>query len=179
MADSKDYTVDSPDELDETLDKDVEELEARLENLEKPEELNLSNSIKTAKLNEMYDKLKSLPRDQLLTLLANMKHTVTNNEQPHDFVTSHDGKKEKYRDALKQKLKELKLRRSGKKALQTHLDNMKQSVEQPKSSDESDHGVELDEATKLARAARNKKRRERRKKNKDVVVAPESLESVS
>ena len=124
------------------------------------------------------EQLKKLPRDTLLKFLANLKQQATGKDGDHKFISAEEPKRENYRNALRQKLEQMKLQRSGKKAIQKKMDEMKSTeVEkkdvlptvlensEPESESEDSDTEKVLDSEKPKKTLRNKKRRERRKRN--------------
>jgi len=183
MTDTKlDNVSYSDDDLDESFDQDQEitNMQAKMDNEKSPAEINLGNGISDERMEATLEQLKKLPRDKLLNFLANLKQQVSGKEGDHKFITAEESKRENYRNALRQKLDQMKLQRSGKKAMQRKLDDLK-AAESEKTGDTagtlptvheiSDSGSDESETEKVAdpekpaKTLKNKKRRERRKRN--------------
>jgi hypothetical protein len=183
MTDTKlDNVSYSDDDLDESFDQDVTKLQAKLDNEKNPAELNLGNGISDERMEATLEQLKKLPRDKLLNFLANLKQQVSGKEGDHKFITADEPKRDNYRNALRQKLDQMKLQRSGKKAMQRKLDDLKAAeIEKTgnatgalptvpehseSESDESDT-EKVAEPERQNKTLKNRKRRERRKRNAD------------
>ena len=129
---------DSPSDTksDETQDEQL--VNQKLENEKNPEDLNISNNFSGEQLNGLYDQMKKLPRGQLINLLANMKRQVTQKESEHDFTSVSDKKREDYKSSLQQKLAMMRMQRTGKKALDGQVDNLKKKPKKNKSAAKND-----------------------------------------
>lgn len=175
MATDPQYSPDELDEeIDDRLDVEIENVEKQLSNIKTPNELNFGDGL-GSKLEETYEKLKKLPRDELIKLLANMKRATTKNEPEHDFEETRKSHRDHTRDLLRNKLEQMRLQRSGKRAIQKKMDEIKEPVSEPvapalptvheqteSETEHSDTDTKMD-STKLAK---NRKRIERRKRNK-------------
>lgn len=181
MTDTKlDNVSYSDDDLDESFDQDqaITDMQAKLDNEKSPTELNLGNGISDERMEATLEQLKKLPRDKLLNFLANLKQQVSGKEGDHKFITAEEPKRENYRNALRQKLEQMKLQRSGKKAMQRKLDELKAAESEktdtgglPTVHEQSESGSDESDTEKVVdperptKTLKNKKRRERRKRN--------------
>lgn len=128
------------DELDENFDDEITDINKHLENEKNPTQINLQMSDKpltdftfgnTDNINDIYDKIKKMPRDQILKLFADMKPQLNDNNEGHNFISVSDNKREQYRNKLKKKLDLIKLKQAQQQnQLQQQLQNQLQQQNQ-------------------------------------------------
>jgi hypothetical protein len=97
------------DELDENFDDEITDINKHLENEKNPTQINLQMP---DNINDIYDKMQKMPKDQILKLFADMKPLLNGNEEKHNFISVSDNKREQYRNKLKKKLDLIKLKQN-------------------------------------------------------------------
>lgn len=157
--------------LDEELLHIEDEINAAkqcLDNAENPKELNLEHQLDDKTIESMYDQIRKMPRNEMMKLLANL---AKSNQMPdHKFSTVSDSSRDNTRARLKERLRELELRRTKKSV----LNNYAKKAELEKKKDE-DAQVKSDEKqinetvqTNTPILSKSQKNRLRKKKAKNV-----------
>jgi hypothetical protein len=109
-----DYDIELDEELNK-IDDDIASTKQNLENLEHPKELNIEHQLNDKMLEGLYDRIRQMPRNEMVKLLANLAKT---NQMPdHKFSTVSDSSRDDTRARLKKKLHELEMRRTKKSVL--------------------------------------------------------------
>lgn len=127
MSDSDCDSSSDEQVLDETLDNQIEESTKQLENLEHPEEINVNPSFDQDFMGKFFEQIKSMPRDKAIQLLANL---AKDNKVPeHKFTSVSEEKRVQNVRNLRDKIKELKLRRSSKVILANYEEKIKEKFQ--------------------------------------------------
>ena len=137
-----------------------------LDNAENPKELNLDHQLDDKTIESMYDKIRKMPRDEMMKLLANL---AKSNQMPdHKFSTVSDSSRDNTRARLKERLRELELRRTKKSVLNNYakkaeLEKKKDEEKQVKSDEKQKNETAHNDAPALSKSQKNRLRKKRAK----------------
>jgi hypothetical protein len=110
---------DSDDELDK-LDEDITRTENKLNTLTNPEQIKINTEFDQKQLEKMTQQLKNLPKQDRMKLLEHLTRNLggtSGNMFDHDFKTITNNSRENNKTILKEKLKQMKMKRTSKAAL--------------------------------------------------------------
>jgi len=148
------------------LDGQIEESVQLLEKLQHPEEINLNPPVDEDFIGKFFEQIKSLPRDKAVQLLTNL---AKNNKLPeHNFNSVNEQKKAQNEKNLKDRIRELKLRRSSKTILTNYEQKLKQTLQQTNIENKSEDSTEtVNDSVTLTKSQKKRRRRTANKKSKN------------
>lgn len=167
--------------LDEEYENEMKVVDNTINNLENPVELKLDNDLEKnfdqSQMKEYLEKMRKMPREDLMKLLAQFN---TNSELDNQDLNELTDDKRKY---LLEKLKRKKMQMSARRMPKTFLEQKKQ--EEEKKMKEEEQKKQAEEQKKLddekrkrdKKQKKNAKRREKLKAREIVVESKETNES--
>lgn len=161
LTDKSDITDD--DSETKKLDDQIEEATKQLENMEHPEEIDINPTMNEDFMKSFFENIKSLPRDKAVQLLANL---AKNNHLPdHKFTSVNEQRKKQNERNIKDRIRELKLRRSSKTILTNYEEKIKERLEKDK-EDKSANIETVEDPITLTKSQKKKHRYTANKKSK-------------
>lgn len=146
---------------DRKLDEEIDESTKQLELLEQPSELDMNQMLNDDFTKSLFENIKSLPRDKAIRLLANLAKTKKLPE--HKFTTISEQQKKQSETNLRDKIRELKLRRSSKAVLSNYEEQIKRKLELNHKKVIQDENAEPDESKEeLVTLSKSQKKRRKR-----------------
>ena len=190
MSNNSNEQVDDVDDMHDLEDDDISNMTTeekilleKIDNADKPEEININPNLNKEYLNILYDKIKQLPRAQQINLLANMKSHVgskTAENFDHDFSTTDESDRMTAKQKYRNKLEELRSGRLSKSALDSRVEKLRTYEEdlQQNAVASAPENTEKSVPTQST-AAKKKKRNKKNKKAKKQQAANASSDSVT
>jgi len=115
----------------DSLTNKISDLEMQNETLSTPEQLNLNTGINSDLLSKMAEKLKTMPRNQILKLIQDLGNA--NKLPDHDFSTFTESSVKSSREKLQEKISALKAKRTNT-VQKNNSEQIKSNSEQIKSN---------------------------------------------
>ena len=158
MSSSDDETL-----LDEEFDIDqkITDTKQQLNNIKNPDVINVDTELSEKSLEELKNKLKSMPRKEIYKQLEQFSkmYNVNNNE----FKSVSENTVKSTKDRLKEKLETLKLMRSSKQI----IEHVKMTKEQELENSKNKHDNIEEKKEETITFSKSQKRRIREKKSKE------------
>lgn len=137
------------------LDEDILTTTKQLQNVMKPDEVKLDGNIaNNAKVNELYDMIKNMPRENVMQLMANM--AKSSKLPKHNFIPVTDPRRDELRLKLQKKLENLKLKKIEEERKKLSSEKTQNQIGCKMNSNKTDQNIDKSKEQKKLSRENNK-----------------------
>lgn len=172
--------------LDEELENQIKETQEELNSIENPGSIESGLNVDPKMIEEFYENIRKMPRDQLTKLLANMGRKHSNLGTDHQFGTISENVQKSAKEKLRMKLDTMNMKRKKKVAIEQEMQKISNRADQEErlvpvntkqleTNDSQDNECEFPQKVKMSKGQKKRAR----KNAKKLTNIPETIDENS